>query len=129
MKILLRVLLVFGVFLAVGMARYATAEATGPSFKVTICHNTGSETNPYVTIEVAPSAVLAHIFKHGDTLGPCPETPEPTPTPTESPTPEPTESPTPTVEPTPEPTVEPTPEPTQTPEPTVEPTPEVTPRS
>ena len=40
--------------------------------RVTICHNTGSATNPTVTITVAESAVAAHVRNHGDTLGPCP---------------------------------------------------------
>ena len=38
--------------------------------KVTICHHTGSETNPFVTITVSSNALPAH-FAHGDTLGPC----------------------------------------------------------
>jgi ABC-type sugar transport system substrate-binding protein len=40
--------------------------------KVTICHHTGSEQNPFVTITVSRNALPAHLA-HGDTLGPCPE--------------------------------------------------------
>ena len=84
--------------------------------KVGICHATGSESNPYVFIEIAEPAVeAAHIDKdtgrlHGDHLGnvdfyaeeeseclvdgsteptPTPNQPTPTPTPTESPVPTP----------------------------------------
>jgi hypothetical protein len=39
--------------------------------RVTICHHTGSQTNPTVTITVSRNALPAH-FAHGDTLGPCP---------------------------------------------------------
>ncbi len=39
--------------------------------KVVICHHTSSDTNTWVTIEVAQSAVDAHVTNHGDTLGAC----------------------------------------------------------
>ena len=39
--------------------------------KVTICHHTGSEKNPFVTITVSRNALPAHLG-HGDTVGPCP---------------------------------------------------------
>ena len=41
--------------------------------KVTICHSPpGNPENPQ-TIEVAESAVAAHLSEHGDTLGACPD--------------------------------------------------------
>jgi hypothetical protein len=38
--------------------------------KVTICHRTGSQKNPFVTIRVSRNALPAHL-RHGDTMGPC----------------------------------------------------------
>ncbi len=42
--------------------------------KITICHYTSSENNPYQTISVSKNALKAHL-KHGDSIGPCEETP------------------------------------------------------
>lgn len=39
--------------------------------KYCICHNTGSQSNPYNTISISGSAVCAHKAQHGDTTGPC----------------------------------------------------------
>jgi hypothetical protein len=42
-----------------------------PGGKVTICHHTRSQKNPFVTITVSQRALPAHL-RHGDTIGPCP---------------------------------------------------------
>jgi hypothetical protein len=73
----------FGGFAAAGAAAGTVLAAIalgGPSAasgqyqydkKVTICHHTGSEKNPFVTITVSRNALPAHL-EHGDTVGPCP---------------------------------------------------------
>jgi hypothetical protein len=74
-----------GVFASVGMAGFG-AKLVGashktptsdqyPAGKVTICHHTHSQKNPFVTITVSQNAVPAHVRNHGDTIGPCPEQP------------------------------------------------------
>ena len=39
--------------------------------RITICHHTGSASNPTVTITINANALPAHQ-RHGDTIGPCP---------------------------------------------------------
>jgi hypothetical protein len=46
------------------------APALAGEEKVQICHVTGSEKNPSVSLRIAASAVPAHL-EHGDTLGAC----------------------------------------------------------
>jgi hypothetical protein len=56
----------------------AAVSSSGPSAaasqyanKVTICHHTHSQKNPFVTITVSQNALPAHM-RHRDTTGPCP---------------------------------------------------------
>jgi hypothetical protein len=76
--------LAVGLLASVGAVSYAarmvglssttpTASQYAPS-KVTICHHTHSQTNPFVTITVSERALPAHL-RHGDTTGPCPPSP------------------------------------------------------
>ncbi len=101
---------------AITLGGWSAASATGGHghghTPVTICHNGH-------TITVDDSAVPAHLH-HGDTLGECAPTPEPTTPPvTETPKPEPTTPPV-TETPKPEPTTPPVTE-TPKPEPTTPP--------
>jgi ABC-type sugar transport system substrate-binding protein len=62
---------------ATALVTVATPKPTDPAAqqydkKETICHHTGSQRNPTVTIVVSGNAVPAHLA-HGDTLGACPD--------------------------------------------------------
>jgi hypothetical protein len=63
-----------GVGYAAGLVHFTHSSATSaqyPPSKVTICHHTHSQHNPFVTITVSEHALPAHLG-HGDTVGPCP---------------------------------------------------------
>ena len=130
------------------LSLFGTVSAGGGNEKHTICHATGSATNPFEQITIAPQAVISAHIEHQDTEDIIPPftydgvsysqnwdaegqaiynngcvVPQPTVAPTEAPptaipTAVPTEVPTEVV--TPEPTAEPTQEPTV--EPTTAPT-------
>lgn len=64
-----------GVGYAAGLVHFkhaSSASAEYPPAKVTICHHTHSQHNPFVTITVSEHAVPAHLG-HGDTIGACSE--------------------------------------------------------
>jgi hypothetical protein len=54
----------------VGFSHTPPVAAQYPPAKVTICHHTHSQKNPFVTITVSEHAVPAHLG-HGDTVGAC----------------------------------------------------------
>jgi hypothetical protein len=41
-------------------------------YTVTICHRTGSDTNPYVTLHLSPQGAAAHLRNHPDDFVPTP---------------------------------------------------------
>ena len=49
------------------------ASASQYQYRVTICHHTGSASNPHKTLNVSSRALGGHR-NHGDTIGPCPTT-------------------------------------------------------
>jgi hypothetical protein len=64
-----------GVGYAAGLVHLKHSSATSaqyPPSKVTICHHTHSQKNPFVTITVSEHALPAHL-RHGDTVGACSE--------------------------------------------------------
>jgi hypothetical protein len=64
-----------GVGYAAGLVHFKHSSATSaqyPPSKVTICHHTHSQHNPFVTITVSERALPAHL-RHGDTVGACSE--------------------------------------------------------
>ena len=64
-----------GVGYAAGLVHVKHSSATSaqyPPSKVTICHHTHSQHNPFVTITVSEHALPAHLG-HGDTVGACSE--------------------------------------------------------
>jgi len=65
-----------GVGYAAGLVPFKHTSPTAaqyPASKVTICHHTHSQKNPFVTITVSEHALPAHLG-HGDTVGACPPT-------------------------------------------------------
>ena len=56
----------------VGVSHISPTAAQYPPSKVTICHHTHSQKNPFVTITVSERALPAHLG-HGDTAGACPQ--------------------------------------------------------
>jgi hypothetical protein len=58
-----------------GTLGVAVADPNGPqgqgADKVTVCHETGSDENPYVTLDVSANGAAAHERK-GDDTGSCP---------------------------------------------------------
>src|SRR5438552_1861437 len=57
--------LVLGLLLTGSLAPFKSAPSASAENRVTICHRTGSESNPYVVITIDENALPAHL-EHGD---------------------------------------------------------------
>lgn len=81
-------IIIFG--LVVSVAGIAQARRSNEDYKITICHRTSSESNPYVEITVDNHGQLnGHSHHRGDII-PAPQNGCPKPTPASTPTPTPT---------------------------------------
>ena len=68
MKHLARALMALGLLGAVAAAGAVAAPAIAQADRITICHRTASERNPFVAITISASALEAHLA-HGDFFG------------------------------------------------------------
>ncbi len=71
-----RILCIIALLVACSVASVAAASSGGKDHKTSICHKTGSESNPWVLITPDNASLPAH-FAHGDVLprdGNCPTT-------------------------------------------------------
>ena len=79
--------------LVVSISSIAQARRSNEDHKITICHRTSSESNPFVTITIDQNGLNGHMHHRGDIIpapaGGCPGRPIPTPAPTCTPTPTP----------------------------------------
>src|SRR4029077_2004641 len=87
--------------------------------KITLCHATGSATNPYVEITISYNGLHGHENHPNDIIpapaGGCPKGPTETPRPSDTPTATNTATSIPSDTPTPGPSLTPTPGPSPTP--------------
>lgn len=100
-------LVALGFLMGIGLAIGGFVHATQP--KITICHATSSEENPWVRIVVSENATGGHfenngtpkagheddVLLQGDVDCPTSPAPQPSPEPSPGPTPEPTPAPNP----------------------------------